>query len=532
MAHLQKHPKTGIYWFRKRVPKDIRPHLGGKIEITRTLETRVMVEATEALRRIAAKFAEEWSEIRGESRSLKPKQRIALAGEIYREMIGKQDTDPGDGKAIQALLASDRDALSKLADTSNALLTRRRGLNFFVKFNVRLTEFLARKNISLSVKEQAKLLKAFVEAIVQANEQLLKNAQGDYSPDPKANRFPAYLSPEEERAASKSLVELYDFYIEQLAHSPGTIRRWRPKFAQFEEFIAPKAWHEATKHDVRGWRDELLKPAKFPDRQAIQPITIRDVHFAALRALFGFLEERELAKNPFRGVRVRMPKNARETGDKDLTEDAAVIILRAALAPQSPRMSPEYKAAYRWVPWILAYTGARVNEITQMRKQDVKKVDGVHVFNITPEAGGTKTNKARLIPVHPHLIETGFLKFVEEHAPGPLFYNAARTRGGKNATAPYKKVGERIAAWVRKLGITDTGVKPNHGWRHRLTSILVDMDVADRIVDSILGHKKKTYGNVRLNKKLHVVDRIPRIALDGAPIPKAEPDSSIPKEVG
>jgi hypothetical protein len=52
-------------------------HLGGKIEITRTLETRDMVEATEALRRIAAKFAEEWAEIRGESRSLKPKQRIA-----------------------------------------------------------------------------------------------------------------------------------------------------------------------------------------------------------------------------------------------------------------------------------------------------------------------------------------------------------------------------------------------------------------------------------------------------------------------
>jgi len=69
---------------------------------------------------------------------------------------------------------------------------------------------------------------------------------------------------------------------------------------------------------------------------------------------------------------------------------------------------------------------------------------------------------------------------------GPLFCSTARTRGGKDSKAPYKKVGERLAAWVRALGVSDEGVKPNHGWRRCLTSILIGMRTPERVIDSIL----------------------------------------------
>jgi hypothetical protein len=36
-----------------------------------------------------------------------------------------------------------------------------------------------------------------------------------------------------------------------------------------------------------------------------------------------------------------------------------------------------------------------VNEITQMRKQGVKKIDGVHVFNIIPEADSPDRRRSR-----------------------------------------------------------------------------------------------------------------------------------------
>jgi integrase len=311
-------------------------------------------------------------------------------------------------------------------------------------------------------------------------------------------------------------VALYDLYVSQLEHSPGTIKRWRPKYRQFEEFIAPKAWHQATKEDARKWRDELLAPKKYPDRKKVKPITVRDVHFAALKALYAFLEEREWCENPFKDARVRMPKYVEEPRDKDLSEEEARAILQSALEPPSERLSQEYRDAFRWVPWILAYTGARVNEITQLRKQDIHDVEGIWVFHITPEAGRVKTKGFRDVPIHPHLIEMRFLDFVKQHKAGPLFYSSARTRGGKDSKAPYKKVGERLAARVRDIGVSDKGVKPNHGWRHRLVSLLIGLRCRDVEIDAILGHKGPTYGKVSLVLKKAIIDGIPRVELDAA----------------
>ncbi|MDB5544283.1 MAG: recombinase XerD, partial [Hyphomicrobiales bacterium] len=54
MARPWKHPKTGIYWLRKRVPEDLRP-LVGKQEYKRSLKTK---DPAEAKRPHAASLAE------------------------------------------------------------------------------------------------------------------------------------------------------------------------------------------------------------------------------------------------------------------------------------------------------------------------------------------------------------------------------------------------------------------------------------------------------------------------------------------
>ena len=265
-----------------RVPKDLRARVN-KTEVTRTLETKDPVEAVSRHRKVAAEIEAQWAGFRRGEQTLTVKQRYAIAGEMYREMVAAGKTNPGDAKAIEAMLASDRDALQKRAQAlgGSQAQVRRQGLGFYAKFNPRMMEFLERKGIVLSSREQASLLSAFAEAVTQANEQLLKNAKGDFSADPKADQFAEYVPPEKEAAASKSLTALYDLNIGQLDHSDGTIRRWRPKYAQFEEFIAPKAWHQATKQDVIAWKDKLLTPKKFPDRQPVKPVTVRDVHFSA-----------------------------------------------------------------------------------------------------------------------------------------------------------------------------------------------------------------------------------------------------------
>jgi hypothetical protein len=59
------------------------------------------------------------------------------------------------------------------------------------------------------------------------------------------------------------------------------------------------------------------------------------------------------------------------------------LIASAALGnPTDP-----WGAAKRWVPWLCAYSGARVGELTQLRVQDVEHRACGPVLRITPDAG-------------------------------------------------------------------------------------------------------------------------------------------------
>lgn len=108
-----------------------------------------------------------------------------------------------------------------------------------------------------------------------------------------------------------------------------------------------------------------------------------------------------------------VPKRA-ELRPKWFYPDEQVTILRAALAITDTRKP--FNAARRFVPWLCAYTGARAGEITQLRGRDVIQEEGVWALRITPDAGTQKTNTARLVPLHEHLIAQGFVSscFVRE----------------------------------------------------------------------------------------------------------------------
>jgi site-specific recombinase XerD len=49
-----------------------------------------------------------------------------------------------------------------------------------------------------------------------------------------------------------------------------------------------------------------------------------------------------------------------------------------------------------------------------------------------------------------------------------------------------------LAKWVRKLGITDPEVSPNHAWRHSFKQIAQRSGIDPRVHDVITGHAAKT----------------------------------------
>ena len=127
---------------------------------------------------------------------------------------------------------------------------------------------------------------------------------------------------------------------------------------------------------------------------------------------------------------VRNVKNSKDDKKKGFSDKDATTILSATLATPSRLISTEMAAARRWIPWICAYTGARVNEITSLLPTDFARPDGIECIVLRPII--TKGDESRTVPLHDHLIEQGLMNYVLERRKQdkPLFYDPARSRGG------------------------------------------------------------------------------------------------------
>lgn len=104
----------------------------------------------------------------------------------------------------------------------------------------------------------------------------------------------------------------------------------------------------------------------------------------------------------------------------------------------------------------------------------------------------TKGKGLRRVPAHEHLVEQGFLNYVEERRriDKPLFYDPRRARGGKVANPQWQKVAGRLGDWVRdSLKIYD--VQPNHGWRHLWREIVRGTKMKPELCDYMCGHEGK-----------------------------------------
>jgi integrase len=244
----------------------------------------------------------------------------------------------------------------------------------------------------------------------------------------------------------------------------------------------------------------------------------------ACRTEFAWANGKKLVgRNPFTGWHITVPKKITTRETKAFTTDEIGTILKAATAIE---VHSKADAAKRWCPWLAAYSGARMGELTQLRGVDIVEQDGVHAMKISPEAGTTKTGKARTVPLHEHLIEQGFLAFAKDNGKGPLFYNepkAAQANASDDPTNPRKprfvKVREHVAAWVRGLGITDPELSPNHAWRHTFKAQGCRCGMREKELDAIVGHAPasvgRAYGPPTLSDKAQEFRKFPRYRCGG-----------------
>ncbi|MGV6804085.1 MAG: DUF6538 domain-containing protein [Ruegeria sp.] len=355
------------------------------------------------------------------------------------------------------------------------------------------------------------IARALCQAELEALARSAERDEGDFSGTPTAPII-VDAQPPENAPTPVSIKQLWKDYVAQRQQA-GFMRsgtgRQQPVIDKLVKHLKHNDATRVTKKDLIDWRDQLMG--------SLSAKTVSDVYLSTIRSLFSWAVENEiLTENPAANVRQAKPKK-QHTRERGYVEAEANKVLKASrtYTPNEDergyvREKSHLVAAKRWAPIICAFTGARVSEITQLRKEDVRKIDGQWVIRITPDAGSVKTGGYRDAPLHPQIISEGFIDFVEAHESGPMFHGGKKQ---EDYSRKAKRIANQVAEWLSKSGLTPEGLLPNHAWRHRFKTQCRELGISDRVVDAIQGHAGKTagddYGDVTLKTKIDAINKLP-----------------------
>ena len=517
MTTLRRAP-NGDWFSRKRIPEDIRETYHSVFKVRQEERFRApgslpSERAKQTFRdwdaEITSRFEGLRTKARGEGETLTQRQVRALAGDWYLWYVGKHEDNPGSvdmwdhvHDTYEASSASSPQGRLRTTESPPRTPAVRRSVHRALERLGDIEAFLNERSMALTEDTRGSFLDAVEDEFVPALALLRRRAGGDYTRDDRPQKFPPSATnqprtpPEGVKASGLTVWGLFEAWVTAKKPASSTVNRWRSVFSSLRDRFGERDLATITPEEAQGWLDGL----RTEDRS---PRVIHDVWLSASKTVFKWAAGRKmLTASPFADAVVDLPKNPTKLREREFNEDECRTILRATLEPSPRRMDRHNADARRWVPWLCAYTGARPGEMTQLRAEDVRQhKDGFWIVRLTPEAGAVKGNKAREVPLHQHLFEQGFVSFIQSRRKGPLFYDPdARRKAGEDdftnpTRPPWVKQRDKLAEWVRSLGVTDPGISPNHAWRHTFKRRAARAGIERRIRFGMCGHSSKEEGD-------------------------------------
>ena len=266
-----------------------------------------------------------------------------------------------------------------------------------------------------------------------------------------------------------------------------TLRGYRRKLDSFASFVEGKDARALTDDDVYAWAAHREK------EDQIKPHIVQKNDVAAVSSVFGWaaskLGGQLVPVNIAKDVDLKAPAPVQEREAVFTLEEVRKILKVARKAAEDQETHGARRNARRWCPWLCAYSGARITETTQLRKEDFFEEDGEWFMRFTPSAGSIKNRKSRIVPLHEHVIAEGFLAFLQAAGSGPLFYDPSRRMKIDAVTAQAEIESQKLATWLGKEAkITGGDVRINHAWRHTWKTEALGVGIEERIRDAIAGH--------------------------------------------
>lgn len=162
-----------------------------------------------------------------------------------------------------------------------------------------------------------------------------------------------------------------------------------------------------------------------------------------------------------------------------------------------------YRPHFYWLPLLGLYTGARLNELSQLYLKDFRmtesgvyyldfNLDGTDKVDADGRDKSLKTvNSKRIVALHPHLVALGFASYVKALSEAGylrLFPELKRD--------PVKGYGKPAGSWFnerflgKQLSMPRNGKRTFHSFRHTFITALSDIEVPSDIQAQLAGHSR------------------------------------------
>lgn len=402
------------------------------------------------------------------------------------------------------------------------------------------SELLSSAGREVSAEERAALHRLLTRAMLDVVERQQARSEGDYRGDsllgPSVGMPPSVVNaPEPAPLGGPTVSEAIALYVG--AHEG---KSWREKMAAqakvalryFAEVVGGNTpLRSVGKDEVRGYREAMEKlPANvgptlkyrgkslaeilaMGDPPGLGPGTIKVYVQRNVGGLFNWAKrEGYVDRNPAEGLAPKVRSRPRDERDAFTDADLAAIFSADFAELRDGKRPEDY-----WMWLLMLHTGARNEEVAQLRVADVEELDGVPCLRIRDDEEDQQLKTAtsrRTVPVHPFLIELGFLEYVARVRRGSHERVFPRLRKGSNGfhDAASRRFNRHLAA----LGIK--GKKSAYSFRHTFATRLSDADVPLETISELLGHtiQGQTGGRyVKAPKVRKLLNAVSKVDLKG-----------------
>ncbi len=433
--HLTK--RGNVYYIRRRIPLDLIEQYGGKREIVRSLGVKERALAEREARRISVALDDEFDHARRSmivvepppkpipAASMEPAYWDEAASHIHAEEVAKE-WDRWEEEEARDEAEADR------LERVFAIIDRRRAEAGAAPLSLSVRAGLSTREANPGNAAQAKPTKA---ASGQTLEALIPIWQRERKPAQKTVD-----------SAMRAVAEIRDPDVSTI-----------------------------TRQTIIAYRDKLLDAGK-----AVGTINTR---LSFIRILLGIAKDRGLVE-------------INHADDTALAEDKRAVEARKPYSPEqteavmdATEAMREARPAMYWLPRLARWTGARLNELHQLRKDDIQSREGVPGLMLTDEGEHGNGVDMRLknqgsrrwVPLAEPVRH--FAEWAETQPDGPLF-PAKANKYGIVSDAFSKRYGRFLREILK---IKDKRIT-FHSWRHGFADMCRAAGVAPDVRLALMGH--------------------------------------------